>query len=361
LDQLTSPKRSLTESSSRGLVSTRPSTQLRQGLTMSPRRFMSGDCSLICSLAILKLSYLLTNRAILEAMEGEKMVLCEPDQWLALIQAYNSRPEGPPHLRITGVHHHKEVLDQMAHRLIEEAEKLYIPFQFRHQLRVKTGEALAVSSGLSPNIMVVTEQDSDHNGSTLMERLLESLYTYAALFDCLENKIPRTSQDRIKVEKMQFGEEIKNIIACEGSERRERHEKLENRARGLIWLARRLLQGYGFDGYMIKEESGCAVICWQGRPLYSVSAWRCRKFDPDYTKTGRFKFFSHDLKTQNCCKKCSGLLFGQKLFEGRVSWSSSYGLGARYKVIPCLKLRISLGEALKNKSPELSSKAAVDK
>ncbi|KAJ4896604.1 Scarecrow-like protein 3 [Raphanus sativus] len=302
---------------------------------------------------ILKVSYLLTNRAILEAMEGEKMVhvidlhASEPAQWLALIQAFNSRPEGPPHLRITGVHRHKEVLDQMAHRLIEEAEKLDIPFQFNpvvssldcldvEQLPVKTGEALAVSSvlqlhnflasdvnnnnnghslsgdsasslplfnsgkidsflnaiwGLSPKVMVVTEQDSDHNGSTLMERLLESLYTYAALFDCLETKVPRTSQDRIKVEKMVFGEEIKDIIACEGSERRERHEKLEKWSQrfdfdgfGNVPLsyfamlqARRLLQGYGFDGYRIKEESGCAVICWQDRPLYSVSAWRCRK------------------------------------------------------------------------------------
>ncbi|KAJ4866648.1 Scarecrow-like protein 3 [Raphanus sativus] len=298
---------------------------------------------------ILKVSYLLTNRAILESMEGEKMVhvidlhASEPAQWLALIQAFNSRPEGPPHLRITGVHHHKEVLDQMAHTLIEEAEKLDIPFQFNpvvsgleclnvEQLRVKTGEALAVSSvlqlhnflatdnsghspsgdsasslplsnsgkidrflnaiwGLSPKIMVVTEQDSDHNGSTVMERLLESLYTYAALFDCLETKVPRTSQDRMKVEKMLFGEEIKNIIACEGCERRERHEKLEKWSQRIdlagfgnvplsyygMLQGRRLLQGYGFDGYRIKEESGCAVICWQDRPLYSVSAWRCRK------------------------------------------------------------------------------------
>ncbi|KAG2270350.1 hypothetical protein Bca4012_072530 [Brassica carinata] len=235
--------------------------------------------------------------------------------------AFNSRPEGPPHLRITGVHLHKEKLD--------------IPFQFNpvvssldclnvDQLRVKTGEALAVSSvlqlhtflasdsdmsnnnghslrkidrflnaiwGLSPKIMVVTEQHSDHNGSTLMQRLLESLYSYAALFDCLENKIPRTSQDRIKVEKMLFGEEIKNIIACEGSERRERHEKLEKWSQRIdlagfgnvplsyyvMLQARRLLQDYGFYGYMIKEESGCAVICWQDRPLYSVSAWRCSK------------------------------------------------------------------------------------
>ncbi|XP_010557511.1 PREDICTED: scarecrow-like protein 3 isoform X2 [Tarenaya hassleriana] len=338
---------------------------------------------------VLKVSYLLTNQAIVEAMEGEKMVhvidlhASEPAQWIALIQSFNSRPEGPPHLRITSVHQQKGVLDQMAHRLTEEAEKLDIPFQFNpvvsrleslnvDQLRVKTGEALAISSvlqlhcllasddeflrkncpsrfknpngtdlqrvllmnpnsagevtdndiisnngyspsgdsassfplssgkmdrflhalwSLSPKLMVVTEQDSDHNGTSLMERLLESLYTYGALFDCLESKLPRTSQERIKVEKMLFGEEIKNIIACEGCERTERHERLEKWSQrfdlagfGNVPLscysmlqARRLLQSYGCEGYRIKEENGCAAICWQDRPLYSVSSWRCRK------------------------------------------------------------------------------------
>lgn len=336
----------------------------------------------------LKVAIVLTNQAIIEAMEGEKMVhiidlnAAEPAQWVALIQALSARPEGPPHLRITGIHQQKEVLDQMAHRLTEEAEKLDLPFQFNpivskvenldiERLRVKTGEALAISSvlqlhsllafddenqrnrsplsrnlngaqlqralmsqsalgelverekgnlcspspdsasssplsltasvssdsflnslwGLSPKLMVVTEQDSNHNGSTLMERLLESLYSYAALFDCLESTVPRTSMERMKVEKMLFGEEIKNIIACEGAERKERHEKHEKWIQRIdlagfgnvplsyygMLQARRLLQGYGCDGYKMKEENGSVVICWQDRPLYSVSAWRCRK------------------------------------------------------------------------------------
>ncbi|EOY32806.1 Scarecrow-like 3 [Theobroma cacao] len=337
-----------------------------------------------------KVAFVLTNQAIIEAMEGEKMVhiidlnAAEPAQWIALIQALSARPEGPPHLRITGIHQQKEVLDQMAYRLTEEAEKLDIPFQFNpivsklenldiEKLRVKTGEALAISSvlqlhsllasddellrkksplasknlngihlqrslqmnqstlgellekdvvngyspspdsasssplsstssvkvdsflnalwGLSPKLMVVTEQDSNHNGSTLMERLLESLYSYAALFDCLESTVSRASLERLKVEKMLFGEEIKNIIACEGAERKERHEKLEKWIQRLdlasfgnvplsyygLLQARRLLQGYNCDGYKMKEENGCVVICWQDRPLFSISAWRCRK------------------------------------------------------------------------------------
>ncbi|PHT66909.1 Scarecrow-like protein 3 [Capsicum annuum] len=334
----------------------------------------------------LKVAFVVTNQAIIEAMEGEKMVhivdlnAAEPLQWRALLQDLSARPEGPPHLRITGVHQQKEVLDQMAHVLTQEAEKLDIPFQFNQvvstlesldveKLRVKTGEALAISSimqlhtllahdnekksplplkhkngvtlpralinqntfgeflekdmangcspsndtasssplcstgsskmdsflnalwGLSPKVMVVTEQDSNHNATTLMERLSESLHFYAALFDCLESTLPRTSLERIKVEKMLLGEEIKSIVACEGIERKERHEKLEKWFQrfdtagfGNVPLsyyamlqARRLLQSYSCEGYKIKEVNGCVVICWQDRALFSVSSWRCRK------------------------------------------------------------------------------------
>lgn len=145
--------------------------------------------------------------------------------------------------------------------------------------------------GLSPKVMVVSEQDSNHNGSTVLERLSESLYFYAALFDCLESTLPRTSPERLKVEKMLFGEEIKNIIASEGMERKRRHEKLEKWIQRLdlagfgsvplsyygMLQARRLLQSYSCDGYMIKEENGRLMVCWQDRSLFSVSAWRCRR------------------------------------------------------------------------------------
>ncbi|XVF84092.1 hypothetical protein PTKIN_Ptkin16aG0547000 [Pterospermum kingtungense] len=340
----------------------------------------------------LKIAYVITNQAIVEAMEGEKMVhiidlnSSEPAQWINLLQTFSARPEGPPHLRITGVHEQKEVLEQMALRLAAEAEKLDIPFQFNpivcklenldlESLRVKTGEALAVSSvlqlhsllafddemlgrsinspsmsrninsnwsdrasqmnkrtlgewlekepfhmyspgsdlatpsplspapkmgsfltalrALSPKVMVVTEQESNHNGSTLMERVMEALNFYAALFDCLESTVSRAPLERQKVEKMLFGEEIKNIIACEGLERKERHEKLEKwilrlelAGFGMVPLsyhgmlqAGRLLQANNYDGYKIKEQNGCLVMCWQERPLYSMSAWGFRRYD----------------------------------------------------------------------------------
>lgn len=319
----------------------------------------------------LKLSYVITNQAILEAMEGEKVVHIidlnsfEPSQWISLLQALRGRPEGPPHLRITGVHEQKEVLEHVARRLNEEAEKLDIPFQFNSiacrlenldvgRLPVKMGEAVAISSslqlhtllalddeilrtnyspsaqgalqmnlrtlgdflekdvlaspdsassspnmlnflkglwGLSPKIMVVTEQESNHNGINLMDRVMEALNFYAALFDCLESTMPRASTERLKIEKMLLGEEIKNIVSCEGLQRKKRHEKLEKWAPRMevagfrkvplsyhvMMQARRLLQSYNYDGYKIREENGCFMICWQDQPLFAVSAWRFRR------------------------------------------------------------------------------------
>ncbi|KAJ6702900.1 hypothetical protein OIU85_028920 [Salix viminalis] len=225
----------------------------------------------------LKLSYVITNEAIIEAMAGEKMVhiidlnSCEPAQWINLLQTLRARPEGPPHLRITGIHEQKEF-----NPIVSKLENLDL-----EKLRVKTGEALAVSSvlqlhallamddemhkrnspsgsnnpssnhsqrvlrknqnrhtlgewlekdlvnvyspspdsafsplslstspkmgsflnalrSLSPKLMVITEQESNHNGFTLMERVTKALNFYAALFDCLESTVSRASLERHK-------------------------------------------------------------------------------------------------------------------------------------------------------------------
>ncbi|XP_051142349.1 scarecrow-like protein 3 isoform X2 [Andrographis paniculata] len=299
----------------------------------------------------LNLSHALTNQAILQAMAGERLVHIidlnpfHPSQWLSLLRALRARPEGPPHLKITGVHEQKEVLDHVARRLNEEAEKLDIPFQFNsivsrlenllpERLPVKMGEAVAVASvlqlhtlladgpnssaeflekdvqisspaippsklsnfltglwSISPKIMVITEQEVNDNAMNLMDRVMESLNFYAALFDCLESTMPRASLERLKIEKMLFGEEIKNIIACEGVHRKTRHERLDKwnvrlemagfRKAALschsLMLARRLLQSWSFQGYKIRDENGSFMICWHDQPLFAVSAWRRRR------------------------------------------------------------------------------------
>ncbi|KAK7276950.1 hypothetical protein RIF29_18099 [Crotalaria pallida] len=332
----------------------------------------------------LKFAYLITNQAIVEAMEGEKMVhiidlhCFEPSQWINLLQTLKKRHGGPPHLKITGIHEKKEVLEQMNFHLRTEASNLDFPFQFYQvvskledvdfdRLKVKTGEALAITcvlqlhsllatddemvgrispaaaatsmnllhravhiggqrtfaewlerdmmnayipspdSALSPlslsaspkmgiflnamrrfkpKLMLVTEQESNLNGSNLMERIDRALYFYSALFDCLDSTVPRTSIQRLKLESMLLGEQIKNIIACEGVERKERHEKLDK------WIQRLQMAGFvnvplSYNGrtaaknlleeyspkYKFREEKDSLLVCWSDRPLFAVSAW----------------------------------------------------------------------------------------
>ncbi|CAO1943016.1 unnamed protein product [Urochloa humidicola] len=314
----------------------------------------------------LRLAGAAANQSILEAMEGERIVhvvdLGGADatpQWLELLHLLAARPEGPPHLRLTAVGEHKDVLAHTAMALTKEAERLDVPFQFNpvvsrldaldvESLRVKTGEALAITSslqlhcllaadddsagggkdsnnnsnskhadrrsspesgvspstsraeaflgalwGLSPKVMVVTEQEASHNAAALTERFVEALNYYAALFDCLEVAAPRGSVERARVERWLLGEEIKNIVACDGGERRERHERLDRWAARMeaagfgrvplsyyaLLQARRAALGLGCDGFKVREEKGCFFLCWQDRAIFSVSAWRGRRFD----------------------------------------------------------------------------------
>ncbi|KAI4333053.1 hypothetical protein L6164_017907 [Bauhinia variegata] len=142
---------------------------------------------------------------------------------------------------------------------------------------------------LRPKLIVITEHEADLNGSNLIERVDRASHYYGSLFDCLESTVPRTSSERQKLERMLFGEEIKNIIACEGIKRKERHEKLEkwiprlessgfgkiSFCQDAMHEAKNLLQNYG-HGFKLREENGCLFICWNDKALFSISAWRFR-------------------------------------------------------------------------------------
>ncbi|KAJ0978882.1 hypothetical protein J5N97_014356 [Dioscorea zingiberensis] len=142
-----------------------------------PRRSPRRTTPLLRAPAFLRLSYTISNQAIMEAMEGEKMVhiidlsASDPAQWVALFHLLQRPKEGPPHLRITGINEQKELLDHTALLLSEEAERLDIPFQFNpvvakldnldtERLRVKTGEALAIASVLQLHCLLASDDDA---------------------------------------------------------------------------------------------------------------------------------------------------------------------------------------------------------
>ncbi|XP_068320198.1 GRAS family protein RAD1-like [Pyrus communis] len=275
--------------------------------------------------------FMVANEAICQAAQGKEdlhiidLGMEHTLQWPSLIRTLASRPEGPPKkLRITGLveDHNLFELEAGMRALAEEASSLGIPTEFnlisepvkpslltRENLDLREGEALFVNSimhlhkyvkesrgslkailqalkKLGPSVLTLVEQDANHNGPFFLGRFLESLHFYSAIFDSLEASLPRNSPQRMKIERQHFADEIRNIVAFEGLNRIERHERADQWRRQLgragfqvmglkcTSQARMMLSVYGCDGYTLASEKGCLLLGWKGRPIMLASAWQ---------------------------------------------------------------------------------------
>ncbi|OMO78488.1 Transcription factor GRAS [Corchorus capsularis] len=274
--------------------------------------------------------FMAANEAIRQAAQGKDSLhiidlgMDHTLQWPSLIRTLASRPEGAPTLRITGLTSHQSLLELEASMksLTMDASSLGIALEFnmisepvtpslltRENLNLREGEALFINSithlhkyvkesrgslkailqaikKLSPALITVVEQDANHNGPFFLGRFLESLHYYSAVFDSLEASLPRHSPQRMKIERLHFAEEIRNIVAYEGSDRIERHERADQWRRQLgragfqvmglkcLSQARMMLSVYGCDGYTLGSEKGCLLLGWKGRPIMLASAWQ---------------------------------------------------------------------------------------
>ncbi|KAF8410932.1 hypothetical protein HHK36_003469 [Tetracentron sinense] len=283
----------------------------------------------------LKFGYMAANGAIAEAFKDEDRVhiidfqIGQGIQWMTLIQALAARPNGPPHVRITGRYDPVskyacgDSLEAVGNRLAEMSRKFNIPVEFhavpvympdvtREMLDVRPGEALAVNftlqlhhtpdesvdvnnprdgllrmvKSLSPKVMTLVEQESNTNTTPFFTRFLEALDFYSAMFESIDVTLPRDRKERINVEQHCLARDIVNIIACEGKERVERHELLGK------WKSRltmagfqsfhlssyvnsviKGLMGYYSEHYTLVETDGAMLLGWKNRNLISASAW----------------------------------------------------------------------------------------
>ncbi|KAG5107667.1 hypothetical protein JHK84_044574 [Glycine max] len=273
-----------------------------------------------------KFAHFTANQAIFEAFETEERVhvidldILQGYQWPAFMQALAARPAGAPFLRITGVGPSIDAVRETGRCLTELAHSLRIPFEFHavgeqledlkpHMLNRRVGEALAVNAvnrlhrvpgnhlgnlltmlrDQAPSIVTLVEQEASHNGPYFLGRFLEALHYYSAIFDSLDATFPAESAQRAKVEQYIFAPEIRNIVACEGPERFERHERLEKwrkmmEGKGFkgvvlspnaVTQSKILLGLYSCEGYRLTEDKGCLLLGWQDRAIVAASAWRC--------------------------------------------------------------------------------------
>lgn len=293
----------------------------------------------------LKFAHFTANQAILEAFSGCRRVhvidfgIKQGMQWPALLQALALRPGGPPSFRLTGIGppqpDNSDALQQVGWKLAQLASTIHVEFEYRgfvansladlevfmlesplsssggsaepqvvainsvfelHSLLARPGaleKLLSTVRSVRPRILTVVEQEANHNASGLLERFTEALHYYSSMFDSLEGGgggagDGEWQQDQIMSEVF-LGRQICNVVACEGAERTERHETLDQ------WRARMARAGFqpvhlgsnafkqasmllalfaGGDGYRVEEKEGHLTLGWHTRPLIATSAWR---------------------------------------------------------------------------------------
>lgn len=288
----------------------------------------------------IRFSHLTANQAILEAVEGHSSIhiidfdTMQGVQWPPLMQAIAERsdPSNPPSIRITGTGHDLEALRRTGDRLQKFASSLGLNFHF-HPLQIPhdpsssssagailhllpsiailPDEALAVNcvlylhkllrddsssvrlflraiKAMNPKVVTIAEREANHNHPIFLQRFMEALDYYTAVFESLEATVPPSSRERLAVEQIWLGKEIADIVAAEGEERRERHERFESwveilRSSGFsnaplspfaLSQAKLLLRlHYPSEGYQLQLLHDSFFLGWQDKPLFSVSSW----------------------------------------------------------------------------------------
>jgi hypothetical protein len=277
-----------------------------------------------------KFLHFTSNEILLRAFEGKDRVhiidfdIKQGLQWPSFFQSLASRINPPSHVRITGIGESKQELNETGDRLAGFADALNLPFEFHPvvdrledvrlwMLHVKEQESVAVNCifqmhktlydgsggalrdflGLirstNPTIVLMAEQEAEHNDPRLETRVSNSLKHYSAIFDSIDSSLPLDSSVRLTVEEM-FAREIRNIVACEGRDRLERHESFEKwrklieqggfRCIGIeereMVQSQLLLKMYSCENFSVKKQGqdGAALsLSWLDQPLYTVSAW----------------------------------------------------------------------------------------
>ncbi|XP_071723544.1 LOW QUALITY PROTEIN: scarecrow-like protein 28 [Rutidosis leptorrhynchoides] len=276
-----------------------------------------------------KFLHFTANETLLRAFEGKDRIhiidfdIKQGLQWPSFFQSLASRANPPSHVRITGIGESKQDLNETGDRLAGFADALNLGFEFHPvvdrledvrlwMLHVKDKESVAVNCMLqlhkilydtnggalrdflgllrstNPILIVIGEQEAEHNAPSFESRVANSLKYYSAIFDLIDSSLPMESPGRIKIEEM-FAKEMRNIVACEGNGRVERHESFEKwkklveegsflRCKGIgereFQQSRMLLRMYN-NKYEVKmdEQSGAITLSWLDQPLYTVSAW----------------------------------------------------------------------------------------
>ncbi|KAM0953338.1 putative transcription factor GRAS family [Dioscorea sansibarensis] len=234
-----------------------------------------------------RISHFIANRTILDLAENQQRLhivdfgIYYGFQWPCFMQTLAHRPGGPPKLRITGIEFPRrgfrpaELVEETGRRLTDYARSFNIPFEYNHiaakwetirveDIKIEKDELLIVNClyrlksladetvaadsprdmvlnlirRMNPDLFIQAITNGTYNAPFFVTRFREALFHFSALFDMLENNVPREDTQRFLIERDLFGRDALNVIACEGLERVERPETYKQ------WQARNLRAGF---------------------------------------------------------------------------------------------------------------------
>ncbi|KAM0045702.1 putative transcription factor GRAS family [Helianthus debilis subsp. tardiflorus] len=270
-------------------------------------------------------------QALVDGVSGSKKVhvidlsIRQGTQCTILMQALVCQPNCPiEHLKITAVgSHSKQKIEQTGDWLKSFAESINLSFSFnvvivedmldfnKDLLELDPDEALGVytSFGLwgmigqqdrldslmnvirsiNPCVMVVCEIAANLNSPYFVNRFIEGLFYYGALFDSLEECLGREDENRTITESMYFGKGINNVVASEGKERVIRHVHINvwrkffaqfgmkeaELSMSSLFQANLVAEKFSYGSCCTFDRDGDSlVIGWKGTPVEYVTAWK---------------------------------------------------------------------------------------
>lgn len=171
-------------------------------------------------------------------------------------------------------------------RRSSEGEFIVVRWAFElHKLLALEGaieKVLSKLRDLKPDIMIVIEQEANHNCSDFFTRLTSSFEYYYSVFESLE-RFTEQPCTRMLLEK-QLKWQINNVVATKGIDRIERHETLT------CWKERLRQAGFqsvqlwssklkdcsltDFPEFRIGQNNGFPTLCLPNRPVAVVSVWK---------------------------------------------------------------------------------------
>uniref|UniRef100_A0A803LB70 Uncharacterized protein n=2 Tax=Chenopodium quinoa TaxID=63459 RepID=A0A803LB70_CHEQI len=240
-------------------------------------------------------------------------------QWPGLFHILASRSKKVSSVRLTGFGPSSELLNQTGSRLAEFAASLGLPFKFNPiegkfgdmseleltRIDLRANEAtvvhcmhhnlydmigsnfgmLRVLSIVKPKLVTMVTQNIEiFETGSFLERFIETLHYYSAMFDALGEGLSRDNVLRHQVEQQLFGSEIRNILACDdvggvsvsrwGDELSRFGFEPVSLSGSPAAQASLLLEMFPWKGYTLMEENGCLRLGWKGMPLLTASAWQ---------------------------------------------------------------------------------------